>query len=239
MATIQQGFPQLSSPIADQSNSFRVTQPWQQFFISLWNRTGAQQGNATFIPGDMKAIAGSGDQAGWLLCDGSAVSRTQYVALFNAIGAIWGNGDGVTTFNLPDIRTRAPIGASLDFPLGSTGGAANKSLTLANLPTHNHAITDPGHVHNVIDSGHVHTITDPGHAHVSIVAQSNTTTSTNPGGQTAGNTNTATTGITINSAMTGISLDIASTGITTDNTGGGQPFSVISPYAAVQWLIKT
>ena len=239
MATIQQGFPQLSSPIADQANSFRVTQPWQQFFISLWNRTGAQQGNATFIPGDMKPIAGSGDQAGWLLCDGSAVSRTQYVALFNAIGGAWGAGDGVTTFNVPDMRTRAPIGSNAQFPLGSTGGSTNISLTLGNLPTHSHTINDPGHTHNVTDPGHTHTITDPGHAHASIVAQSNTTTSTNPGGQTAGNTNTATTGITVNSAMTGVTLDSATTGITTNNTGGGIPFSALSPYAAVNWLIKT
>ena len=42
--------------------------------------------------------------AGWLLCDGTAVSRTTYAALFAAIGTLWGAGDGVTTFNLPDAR---------------------------------------------------------------------------------------------------------------------------------------
>ncbi len=239
MANIQQGFPQLSSPIADQSNNFRVTQPWQQFFISLWNRTGAQQGNATFSPGDLKAIAGQQIPAGWLLCDGSEVSRTVYVALFNAIGGLWGNGDNITTFNLPDLRTRAPIGANNSFPLASTGGNTTITLSLGNLPTHSHTVNDPGHTHTITDAGHTHNITDPGHAHTSIVAQSNTTSGTDSGGETAGSTNTATTGITINSAMTGITVNSATTGVTTNNTGSGTPFSSISPYAAVQWCVKT
>lgn len=42
--------------------------------------------------------------AGWLLCDGSAVSRSAYANLYNAIGVAWGTGDGATTFNLPDLR---------------------------------------------------------------------------------------------------------------------------------------
>lgn len=42
--------------------------------------------------------------AGWLLCDGSAVSRSTYINLYNAIGVAWGTGDGSTTFNLPDLR---------------------------------------------------------------------------------------------------------------------------------------
>lgn len=239
MSNIQQGFPQLSSPIADQTNIFRVTQPWQQFFISLWNRTGAQQGNATFIPGFMVASASADIPLGWLLCNGSAVSRTVYVALFNSIGGTWGTGDGVTTFNLPDLRTRAAIGYNNTFPIGSTGGHTNITLSLANLPTHSHSISDPGHTHNVSDPSHTHTITDPGHAHTSIVASSVNTTGTDPGAQTSGSTNTATTGITINSAMTGISIDNATTGISTNNTGGGAPFSAISPYAALSWLIKT
>jgi microcystin-dependent protein len=41
---------------------------------------------------------------GFLACDGSAVSRTTYTTLFNAIGILWGSGDGTTTFNLPDLR---------------------------------------------------------------------------------------------------------------------------------------
>lgn len=55
--------------------------------------------------------AGSSIPTGWLECDGSAVSRTTYADLFTAIGTTWGAGNGSTTFNLPDMRNRSPIGA--------------------------------------------------------------------------------------------------------------------------------
>ncbi len=51
---------------------------------------------------------------GWLFCDGSAISRTTYAALFAAIGANFGGGDESTTFNLPDMRYRVPYGADGD-----------------------------------------------------------------------------------------------------------------------------
>src|SRR5688500_9726 len=54
-----------------------------------------------WAPGDTKLHAGDTVQSGWLLCDGSAVSRTTYADLFAAIGEKWGAGDGSTTFNLP------------------------------------------------------------------------------------------------------------------------------------------
>ena len=63
--------------------------------------------NATlFPPGLIAPFAGSADKvpAGWLLCDGSAVSRSDYANLYDAIGVNWGTGDGSTTFNLPDLR---------------------------------------------------------------------------------------------------------------------------------------
>lgn len=218
---IQQGFPQLASPIADGGNGFRVTQPWLQFFISIWNRTGAQQGGATFNPGDLKAIAGPTLPDGWLLCDGSAVSRTQFTALFNAITTTWGAGDNVTTFNLPNLAGRSLIGASATFPLGSTGGTTSTTIDVLNLPAHSHSVNDPGHFHPVID---------PGHFHSAASLVSNVTSGSASGGSTTGNTGTA---------FTGITTDTAATGLTTNNTGGGLPLSTLSPYAAVQWIIKT
>lgn len=63
--------------------------------------------NATLFPAGMiMPFAGPAENipAGWLLCDGSAISRSQYANLYNAIGVCWGTGDGASTFNLPDLR---------------------------------------------------------------------------------------------------------------------------------------
>lgn len=64
------------------------------------------------IPAGLTAsFAGAAAPSGWLLADGSAVSRTTYAALFTAIGTTHGVGDGSTTFNLPDGRGRVAVGA--------------------------------------------------------------------------------------------------------------------------------
>ena len=62
--------------------------------------------------GTMQMFAGNTVPAGWLLCDGSAVSRTDYAKLFSAIGTIYGAGDGSTTFALPNLIDRVVQGAT-------------------------------------------------------------------------------------------------------------------------------
>lgn len=87
--------------------------------------------------GEMKIYVGETIPNGWLECDGSAISRTDYPALFNAIGTLWGTGDGSTTFNLPNFNGRVPVGynsADTIFnTVGKTGGNKN-----AIVPYHNH-----------------------------------------------------------------------------------------------------
>jgi microcystin-dependent protein len=58
------------------------------------------------ISGEVKPFAGASVPTGFLECDGSAISRTTYATLFSAIGEAWGEGDGSTTFNIPDLRGR-------------------------------------------------------------------------------------------------------------------------------------
>lgn len=72
---------------------------------AFWKFLGELGNNpSNFIPGEFREFAMSSPPAGWLECDGSAVSRTTYSTLFAAIGVTWGSGDGTTTFNLPDRR---------------------------------------------------------------------------------------------------------------------------------------
>ncbi len=93
--------------------------------------------------------------AGWLMCAGQAVSRTRYADLFAAIGTTFGAGDGSTTFNLPDLRGRAFAGLDnmggssanvvTDPSADSIGGAMGEethTLTVDEMPTHRHSITN-------------------------------------------------------------------------------------------------
>jgi microcystin-dependent protein len=81
--------------------------------------------------------------SGWLLCDGTAVSRTTYSALFAVIGTAFGTGDGSTTFNLPDCRGRSTIGTGAGSGLtnraiGDKLGEETHLLITAEIPTHAH-----------------------------------------------------------------------------------------------------
>ena len=80
--------------------------------------------------------------AGFLLCDGAAHSRTKYANLFREIGVTYGNGDGSTTFNVPNRRGRVAVGldsgvARFD-TIGETGGAVDVTLNIDQMPTHEH-----------------------------------------------------------------------------------------------------
>ena len=85
--------------------------------------------------------------SGWLLCDGSAVSRTTYKDLFDIVGTQFGVGDGSSTFNLPDLQAKFPRGATSSADAGATGGSDTHTLTTCELPSHSH--TQGSHEHTV------------------------------------------------------------------------------------------
>ncbi len=94
-------------------------------------------------PGSIMAFAGPNRPAGWLLCDGSVVSRTQYAELYAAIGTAWGTGNGTSTFNLPDLRGRVVMGTGKGTglslrSLGQTLGEETHKLTVDEMPSHKH-----------------------------------------------------------------------------------------------------
>ena len=115
--------------------------------------------------GTILDFAGSTAPTGYLVCDGSAVSRTTYAALFAALTVTvngvdtlpWGDGDGSTTFNIPDFRGRTSIGAGTGTATGATahalaskGGTETHKLTAAQsgVPAHSHPLANSSIVYN-------------------------------------------------------------------------------------------
>lgn len=97
---------------------------------------------SVFVPtGVVQVFAGTTTPDGWLFCDGSAVSRVTYAALFSVIGTTYGAGDGVNTFNLPDLVDRVAVGSGSAYAIGSKGGEATHTLTTEEMATHNHTFT--------------------------------------------------------------------------------------------------
>jgi microcystin-dependent protein len=172
------------------------------------------------ITGQVIDYAGSTIPSGWQQCDGSAISRTTFSALFTAIGTTWGVGDGSTTFNVPDLRGRTAVGAGTGSGLTARTlgqqaiGEEAHALSVAELAVHNHVIN----------------ISDPGHSHVVTV---NIGTSTGPGsGYPQGNDNVGTNNHTTTADGTGITA-------TSNNNGSGTAHNTMQPSAVLNKLIKT
>ena len=121
--------------------------------------------------GILVQFAGSTAPDGWLICDGSAVSRTTYSSLFDAIATTYGLGDGSSTFNLPDLRGRMPLGLdnmggqsadrvsneSADL-IGGSAGEEMHQLSADELPSRTGYISHSGSNQNN-DSGGMYYVT--------------------------------------------------------------------------------
>ena len=148
------------------------------------NVTGVINGLQAVPTGSILLTARSSAPTGYLLCRGQAISRSTYSALFSAIGTTYGPGDGSTTFNIPDLQQRFPLGQTLAggetaTNLGTIGGSINHTHDFSHihdlsasgsLPNHTHAVgTLSGnfnHIHNIAhfhNAWHNHVI--PPHTH--------------------------------------------------------------------------
>jgi microcystin-dependent protein len=91
--------------------------------------------------GEIRMFAGNFAPVGWMLCQGQSLPIAGNETLFNLIGTTYG-GDGVNTFNLPDLQSRVPVhagtGAGQTFVLAQTGGEESVTLTVQQIPAHNH-----------------------------------------------------------------------------------------------------
>lgn len=103
--------------------------------------------NSILAPGTIEVYSKNTAPSGYLLCNGQAVSRTTYANLFAVIGTTYGAGNGSTTFNVPNLSGKLPIGTSSSHAFASTGGAtththstAGHAITIAELPKHSHQL---------------------------------------------------------------------------------------------------
>ena len=89
--------------------------------------------------GEIRMFAGNFFPAGWFFCEGQLLPISEYETLFNLIGTTYG-GDGQSTFALPDLRGRIPLHQGNSFTLAETGGVEQITLTVNQIPAHNHPL---------------------------------------------------------------------------------------------------
>jgi len=219
--------------------------------------TNAQAG----VPvGTITMFGGATPPTNWLLCQGQSLATTgTYAGLFAVLQYTYG-GSGAN-FNLPNLVGQFPLGAGPN-QLGVAGGTFATSISVANLPSHSHSITEPGggHTHVILqtphshgDPGHVHGIGDPTHVHNNVIApggghylppgSSGVVADINPTPAAAtGISQTASAGTGIQAAtanINGNTTNAATTGITTTNAvGSGATWNVVPPYLAINFIIK-
>lgn len=165
------------------------------------------------IIGEVRMLAHATPPAGWLVCNGMAVSRTDFAALYAAVGVAYGPGDGETTFDLPDFTGRVAVGA----PPGETGGSSSIILMPDQIPAHSHGI----------DSASISVV--PGNTAVDPAPGIDPYYLTGVTSSAAGPVTTTAPGATA-SKLRGIDISIA-------EAGGGEAIDITPAYTGVLYCI--
>ncbi|QTF81557.1 minor tail protein [Microbacterium phage Pulchra] len=110
--------------------------------VNRLERRLSRRGGPGGITGEMKMWSAPAAPSGWVLAQGQALSRADFPDLFALIGTTYGAGNGTTTFNVPDMRGRVPVGldsSQTEFDqMGEKSGAKTHTLTEAQMPSHTH-----------------------------------------------------------------------------------------------------
>lgn len=200
------------------------------------------------LAGMIYMYAGSVAPQGYLVCDGSAVSRTTYAALFDAIGTTFGAGDGSTTFNLPDLSGRVAIGVSASHALASTGGEEEHTLLVDELSAHLHEVPQHGHTNSITASmpSLSHTVsTQPSYTYNSPAGSQGTDATTKDrttyaGASSVGASRTTNVSVAKHDAtsctMSGEVTECDA--LTTDTVGSGAAHNNMQPYVTMNYIIS-
>jgi microcystin-dependent protein len=168
------------------------------------------------VVGEIRDFGGTTAPPGAVLASGQAISRTTFIDLFSVLGTAYGNGDGSTTFNVPDLRGRITAGQD------NMGGSAANRITVAGGNFDGTVLGGSGglqnHVQTVAElAAHNHTITDPGHTHSYTLTNTNNIILTASGGSTA------------NTGASASTTGSSATGITINNNGSSSPMTILQP----------
>lgn len=194
---------------------------WRAIFLEF------EQTMELAIPvGTITAFAGASAPDGWLLCDGTAVSRTTYAALFALINSWYGAGNGSTTFNLPNLVGRVPVGRDASDPnfdyLGEFGGESEHQLLVAEMPIHTHIQDDHNHTQN-------------SHAHAFQSRQRGTVNTGNAGEVERGDPSL---GLAANLSVGNTTATNIASAAVNQNAGGSGYHNNLQPYLTLNYIIK-
>jgi microcystin-dependent protein len=189
-----------------------------------------------FPVGSIMEFAGTTQPDGWFFCNGGDIDREDYAALFAVIGTTYGVGDGSTTFNIPDLRRRGPIGLDeedTDYDnIGTMAGSEDVTLTTSQIPAHTHIQDSHNHnqnSHNHTQNAHNHTVDGGINAASGAVGRSLIAVN-------LGSNNTVTRDATATN-QAAVATNQA-TVATNQNTGGGQSHTNMQPYIILNFIIK-